>query len=230
MGALIEALWGFYLNGELANDPDSGYVMAWMYGHEYNDFACVLDMADWEPATHKGELLRVEVKSMVASADESKAHFDRLKSELDDNELLAVFLWDWLEVPSRPNCVAPAIADHFIGSALPIARLRDLLHLVRGGSFVVQGRCPDGCAPEECMHIGEPLNRSGVRERRTGPNSAKGQSVSHAANFGGLLRMLGTRNEEGRAALRRATTDDATVAHFVNFMSRNFARLRRALD
>ena len=230
MGALIEALWGFYLNGELAKRPNSEYEMAWMYGHEYNDFACVLKNADWDPATHKGELLRAEVKSMVASADESKAHFDRLQSELDEDELLAVFLWDWIEIPSKPRYVAPAIADHFIGTALPVARLRDLLHLVRGGSFVQQGRCPDGCPPKECMHVGEPLNSSGVRERRTGPNSATANAVSYAANFGGLLRMLGTRNDEGRAALRSAVADDATAARFVDFMARNFARIRRALD
>ena len=230
MGAVIEALWGFYLNGELAKDPNSGCEMAWMYGHEYNDFACVLKDVDWDPDTHAGELLRVEVKSMVASADESKAHFDRLQSELDGDELLAVFLWDWSEVPSTPYNVAPAIADYFVGTALPVAHLRDVLHEVRGGSFVAQGACPDDCKPDECTHVGEPLNSKGVRERRTGPDSATAASVSYAANFGGLLRMLGTRNQEGRDALRSAAATDATVARFVDFMARNFQRVQRALD
>ena len=229
MGAVIEALWGFYLNGELTKDLDVGCEMAWMYGHEYNDFACVLTNADWEPETRTGELLRVEVKSMVASADESKAHFDRIQSELDDHELLAVFLWDWIEVPSSQRRVAPAITDCFIGEALPVARLRDVLHVVRGGSFVVHGNCPDGCAPSECTHVGEPLNRSGVRERRTGPAAATAANVSYAANFGGLLRMLGTRNEEGRDALRGAAGADPTAARFVDFMARNFPRIQRAL-
>lgn len=229
MGAVIEALWGFYLNGELARDPKSDCEMAWMYGHEYNDFACLIKNAGWEPDTREGELLRVEVKSMVATADESKAHFDRLQSELQAHELLAVFLWNWVDVPSKPQNVAPAIADHFIGAAQPIAHLRDLLHEIRGGSFVVPGSCPDGCAPRECAHVGEPLNSSGVRERRTGPESAKGPSVAYAANFGGLLRMLGTRNEEGRTALRSLKENDATVARFVDFMARNFPRIQRAL-
>ena len=229
MGALIEALWGFYLNGELAKDVDIGCEMAWMYGHEYNDFACIHKNTDWDPETRAGELLRVEAKSMVASADEAKAHFDRLQRELDDRELLAVFLWDWIEVPPDPRRVAPAITDCFVGEALPVARLRDVLHEVRGGSFVMRGNCPDGCARSECTHVGEPLNASGVRERRTGPNAATAANVSYAANFGGLLRMLGTRNEEGRDALRRAAGADATVARFVDFMARNFPRIRRAL-
>lgn len=230
MGALIEALWGFYLNGELAKDPNSGCEMAWMYGHEYDDFACVLKDADWHPDTQAGELLRVEVKSMVASADEPKPHFDRLQSELDGNELLAVFLWDWFEVPSTRHRVAPEIADHFIGTALPIARLRDVLHEVRGGSFVAPGTCPAGCSPDGCTHVGEPLNSKGTRERQTGPKQATGNGVSRpAANFGGLLRMLGTRNQEARDALRNVAATDATVKRFVDFMARNFQQVRRAL-
>lgn len=230
MGAVIEALWGFYLNGELARDADSGCEMAWMYGHEYDDFACLLKDVDWDPNTRAGELLRVEVKSMVASADESKAHFDRLQSELDRNELLAVFLWDWIEVPSTPHSVAPTIVDYFVGTALPIARLRDVLHRVRGGSFVAPGTCPDGCTRDECTHVGEPLNSRGVRERRTGPDSATATSVSYAANFGGLVRMLGTRNQEARDALRSVVATDETVARFVGFMATNFRRVQRALD
>ena len=230
MGAVIEALWGFYLNRELAQDPKCAYEMAWMYGHEYNDFACVLKDVDWEPHTHAGELLRIEVKSMVASADESKAHFDRLQSELDGGDLLAVFLWDWIEVLSKRRSVAPKITDYFVGTALPVAQLRDALHEVRGGTFVTPATCPDGCAPTECSHLGEPLNSAGVRERRTGPRSATAASVSYAANFGGLLRMLATRSEKGRDTLRDAAATDPTARRFVDFMARNFPRVRRALD
>ena len=228
MGMVIEALWGFYLNAELAKNPNSACEMAWMYGHEYNDFACVLKDADWDPDTRTGELLRVEVKSMVVAADESKAHFDRLQSELDHDEILVIFLWDWIEVPST-SYRAPTITDHFIGTALPIAHLRDVLHEVRGGSFVMPDACPDACDHGACTHVGEPLNSSGVRERRTGPDSARASNVSYAANFGGLLRMLGTRNQEGKDALINEAAANDTAKRFVDFMARNFPRIQRAL-
>lgn len=229
MGMVIEALWGFYLNGELAKDPNSECEMAWMYGHEYNDFACVRKDADWNPDTRAGELLRVEAKSMVVAADESKAHFDRLQSELGENELLAVFLWDWVKVPSTAERVAPQIVDHFVGAALPVARLRDTLHEARGGSFVEPGKCPDGCEPDECSHVGEPLNRSGKRERLKGPESARPATASYAANFGGLLRMLGTSSQEARDTRQRAANADDTSQRFVAFMARNFPKINRAL-
>lgn len=228
MGMVIEALWGFYLNEELSKDPNSACEMAWMYGHEYNDFACVLKDVDWNPDTRSGELLRVEVKSMIVSADESKAHFDRLQSELGDDEILAIFLWDWVDVPSTAHS-APQIVDHFVDAALPVARLRDILHEARGVSFVARGACPDRCTPTDCTHVGEPLNKGGVRERRTGPVSATANRVSYAANFGGLLRMLGTRSREAKDALRRATTEDDTSKRFVDFMAKNFPKVQRAL-
>src|SRR6185437_7356541 len=76
LGGVIEALWGFYVNKWLINST-MAVEMAWMSGHEYNDFAAIIRDVDWHPDTREGELLRVEVKSMVRSADESKAHFDR---------------------------------------------------------------------------------------------------------------------------------------------------------
>lgn len=229
MGSVIEALWGFHLNATLKKDKDILYELGWIYGHEYNDFACVLREEDWNPETKDGELFRVEVKSMVASADESKAHFDRLQHEFAENELLAVFLWDWKAVKDQPKNVYPAILDYFVGYALPIAQLRDSLHLERGGTFIQKGNCPDGCAAQNCTHIGEPLNASGVRERRSGPESSKGPSVSYAANFGGMLRMLGSRGKNGKDILKNEYSSDPTKSRFIDFMARNFPRVARAI-
>lgn len=155
---------------------------------------------------------------MVASADESKAHFDRLQHEFAHNELLAVFLWDWTQHKKGSKNVYPAILDYFVGYALPIAELRDVLHLERGGTFVKDG-----------AHKGEPLNASGIRERRTGPESARGSGVSYAANFGGLLRMLGSRGSRGKEILKREYESDATKARFIDFMARNFPRVAKAI-
>ena len=184
---------------------------------------------EWSPATKEGELFRVEVKSMVASADESKAHFDRLQHEFDENEILAVFLWDWTEVDGQPRNVYPAILDYFVGYAVPIAEIRDALHWERGGSFVQAGECPDSCPIENCVHVGEPLNAAGVRERRSGPESSRGEKVSYAANFGGMLRMLGSRGQNGKEILRKEYESDPTKARFIDFMARNFPRVARAM-
>lgn len=226
MGGVIEALWGFHTNSILRHQR-IGCELAWIYGHEYNDFACVIAGADWEPATRDGELLRIEVKSMVASADESKAHFDRTVEELDESELLAVFVWDWSEI-SGSKMVFPMIRDYFIGCAKPIAQLRDQLHVARGGSFVEAGRCPDGCAVSYCRHVGEPLNASGIRERRTGPEATKGARVSYAANFGGMLRMLGARGD-ARSVVREVGASYGPQRDFLEFMARNFSRVGRYL-
>ena len=40
MGGVIEALWGFHLNSILKRDKGIEYELGWIYGHEYNDFAC----------------------------------------------------------------------------------------------------------------------------------------------------------------------------------------------
>jgi hypothetical protein len=166
---------------------------------------------------------------MVASADESKAHFDRLLHEFDRNELLAVFLWDWTLVSEKNKMVYPAILDYFVGLAIPVARLRDELHLGRGGTFVSAESCPDKCGAQ-CTHIGEPLNAAGVRERRSGPAKAKGPNVSYAANFGGLLRMLGSRGSGGREILRKHYKSNPTTARFLDFMSRNFPRVAKSMS
>ncbi|MCP5537029.1 MAG: hypothetical protein H7A51_12480 [Akkermansiaceae bacterium] len=229
MGSVVEALWGFHVNRILKAEDGIDYELGWIYGHEYNDFACVLTDEDWNPATKEGELFRIEVKSMVASADESKAHFDRLQHEFAQDELLAVFLWDWTQLEKDSKNVYPAILDYFVGYALPIAKVRDSLHLERGGTFVARGACPDGCSASRCAHIGEPLNASGIRERRTGPDSSRGSGVSYAANFGGLLRMLGSRGSKGKEILKREYASDATKARFIDFMARNFPRVAKAI-
>ena len=226
MGGVIEALWGFFLNQILAEKGQTNIELAWMYGHEYNDFACIGCGCEWDPATRTGELLRVEVKSMVASADESKAHFDRLAKEPTETDLLAVFLWDWVPTPEATGApavrVSPQVKDHFIGKATDVARLRDTLHRARGGTFVEVGHCPDGCPQASCTHIGEPLNASRKRERLSGPKSARvSQSVSYAANFGGLVRMLKCSSPEARAAARAVCRESATAWEFLNFIHRN---------
>lgn len=230
MGGVIEALWGFYLNRALRDAGADEIELGWIYGHEYNDFACIRRGEEWNPATRQGEVLRIEAKSMVVAADESKAHFDRLVSELGESDLLAIFLWDWVPIHEGAVSVYPRVLDHFIGPALGIALLRDAFHLQRGGSFVRAGRCPDGCAAANCNHVGEPLNVNGVRERRTGPNNSRGPRVSYAANFGGLLRMLGSRGEGGSRILAEHCRQNESVATFINFMARNFSRIQRQLS
>src|SRR5687768_9670698 len=57
MGGIIEALWGFYLNRTLRTAGVDEIEIAWIYGHEYNDFACVFRDMEWIPETKDGELL-----------------------------------------------------------------------------------------------------------------------------------------------------------------------------
>ena len=235
MGAVIEALWGFFVNQILLEDAKCRIELAWMYGHEYNDFACIGRGAEWHPETRAGELLRVEVKSMVASADESKAHFDRLRHELHETDLLAVFLWDWLPVPAPGGpppvggYVSPQVKDYFVGRASDIAALRDALHRERGGTFVESGTCPDNCAVDACTHIGEPLNAKGSRERPSGPSSTRTKTVSHQANFGGLVRMLGCRTPQARSIVRKFYAENSTVKTYLDFAARNFLRVAKVL-
>lgn len=226
MGGVIEALWGFYMNKAFKQQGEEAVEMAWIYGHEYNDFACVDASVDWDPSTKLGEFLRVEVKSMIAAADESKAHFDRLIGELDDSDMLAIFLWDWCPVAPGARSVYPKVIDHFVGLAKPVALLRDELHVLRGGSFIHDSSCPDGCGTK-CKHVGEPLNANGIRERKSGPEATRGKQASYAANFGGILRMLGSRGGEGKAAIRRHCTNSSDAKSFVDFMARNFPRVAK---
>lgn len=224
LGGVIEALWGFYVNKHLL-DSAYGIELAWISGHEYNDFACLTRDVEWEPDTKAGELLRIEVKSMVKAADESKAHFDRLKKELTPTDILAVFLWDWVPADESSRRNYPKITASFVGRATSVAELRDQLHIARGGSFVNSAQCPDGCQVQPCSHEGEPLNAKGIRERLSGPERARGQGkASYAANFGGLVRMLGARTEEAQTVLKKyfATTGDENL--YIRFVETNFGK------
>jgi hypothetical protein len=225
MGTLLEALWGYFTNHGLSKGIGLNRFceLAWMYGHEYNDFALVINEQEWNPISRKGEILRIEIKSMVTSADESKAHFDQIKRQLTEFDLLAVLVWDWIFLDDIRVC--PQILDHFIGPALPIAHLRDSLHESRGGTFVDSQNCPDGCDPQSCKHTGEPLNEQGKRERISGPESRRvSEKVSYAANFGGMVRMLKTDSESAREVFRKLRREDEIAQAYISFIHRNFPK------
>ncbi len=197
MGLLLEGLWGYYTTSQL--EP-LGLELAWIADHRYNDFSCI-DLeteAEWDPSTGEGELLRVEAKSMNLGADESKAHFDEPSDNIGVDDLLAVITWKWAEHGGR---VWPRVTEIFVDRAAPIAALRDVLHLARGGTFVDRYSCPDGCVPDLCQHHGEPLNANDKRERPQGPEATRvSAKVSAAQNFGGLVRMLKARGGEAKEA------------------------------
>lgn len=226
MGGLLEALWGYYSNVVLSEREGVNYEIAWFPSHQFHDFACVFIDLAWNPDTKDGELFRIEAKSMNYGADESKAHFDVLQEELDDYDALLLLVWDWADVDSQRRY--PKILDSFFGPASPIAKLRDALHLARGGTFVNRLDCPDNCAPHTCTHHGEPLNESGKRERLSGPDSCRPSArVSYAANFGGLVRMLKTRRSEARRTFRRLRREDAISKRYIDFIHRNYPNEER---
>jgi len=217
LGLLLEGLWGFYCGAQLA---PRGIEIAWLADNQYNDFACVEATAPWTPETLEGELLRIEAKSMNVGADESKGHFDERVQSIGENDLLLVLLWRWAELGSGRFC--PVVTDYFVGNARRVAELRDALHIERGGWFVKDGECPDHPG-EACPHIGEPINASGVRERRTGPETCRGTGASYAANFGGLVRMLKCAGASARQRLREIRRDDEVAHQFISFIHRNLA-------
>jgi hypothetical protein len=218
MGLLIEALWGYFINIELKDYP---FELAWFPDHQYNDFACLFKDQNWKPETKEGEALRIEVKSMNIGADESKAHFDILRKEVSESDLLLVIVWEWRLIDDKHY--APLIIDHFIDSVEPIINLRDKLHIKRGGSFVDGNNCPDGCHPGTCTHEGEPLNASGKRERLTGPVSRKpSEKVSYAANFGGLIRMLKTSSEDAFQEFVKIRKENDTAHRYVSFIHKYY--------
>jgi len=226
MGSLLEALWGFYTNQVLSKKADNepcAYELGWFSDHGYNDFACVLKNSGWNSDTRAGELLRIEAKSMNAQADESKGHFDELIEKLGENDLLLILIWTWEPVDTAifPQ-VYPYILDYFIAKARPIASLRDVLHLTRGGSFVDRESCPDGCPPISCPHHGEPLNAAKKRERLLGPSSCCSKKVSHAANFGGLVRMIKTDSPPARQKFREFRAHDDDAHTYISFIHKNY--------
>ena len=226
MGALLEALWCYYMNDVLLALPDSSrkapVEIAWIPEHEYNDFACVHRDQIWDPTMRTGELLRIEAKSMNTAVDEAKGHFDELTDRLGEHDLLLVLLWTWRPIDQFRFC--PYISDHFIGQARSIAKLRDSLHVARGGSFVDKASCPDQCEPAKCNHHGEPINASGKRERLSGPKSLRRPNgVSYAANFGGLVRMLKTNSPEARRTFRHQRAANETAHEYISFIHRSFS-------
>ncbi len=221
MGTLLESLWGYSINRQLRERFGDTIELAWLADHEYNDFAVVRRNAPWAPATRDGELFRIEAKSMVRGADESKAHFDEIDGSLGPFDLLLVLVWSWER--SDGDRVRPIINGVCLSPARAVARVRDALHLNRGGTFVDRSRCPDGCTADACSHHGEPLNANGKRERGTGPEACRVSSkVSFAANFGGMVRMLKTDSDAARATLRRLRAEDADINAFVSFIHHYF--------
>jgi hypothetical protein len=226
MGLLLESLWGYHVN-QMLDELNENIEIGWIATHEYNDFACMERDVQWDAGSRAGELFRIEIKSMIASADESKAHFDKTVAELDAGDLLVVLLWDW--EPFDNFRLFPLIKDYFVGHASEVAQLRDQLHVARGGSFVSPGSCADCPETLDCAHVGEPLNASGKRERITGPKSCKPANAAYAANFGGLKRMLGVRGPEAVAVLADCYRESATARHYIDFIQRNFQGRRAPL-
>lgn len=216
MGLLLEGLWGYYTTECLAGDS---LEMAWLVDHQYNDFAC-LDMdAEWDPMSRDGELFRVEAKSMNMGAEESKAHFDEISQNILPDDLLVVIAWRWALDDDRNW---PSVCEIFVDRALPIAQFRDALHIARGGTFVHRHACPDECGTGDCSHHGEPLNANGKRERLNGPESRRvSGKVSHAANFGGLVRMLKAQSKAARATREAEIQENAIARSYVDFINRN---------
>jgi hypothetical protein len=222
MGSLLEALWVYHMNNVLVNEGGLAREceLAWLQDHEPADFACLRRGAEWEPESRRGELFRIEAKSMNIGVDEAKGHFTNLAKETAEHDQLLVLIWSWEELENKYSW--PKIHDYFLGPSLPIIGARDALHIARGGSFVIGKSCPDGCIPEVCTHDGEPLNAAKKRERRSGPQSCKPANVEYAANFGGLVRMLKTDNDTARAVFRKLRKADDVVHEYISFIHRHF--------
>lgn len=222
MGSLLEALWVYSINDILFNEGSEARAceIAWLEDHEPNDFACVHRDARWTPGTREGELFRVEAKSMNVGVAEAKGHFTELRKSIRNHDQLLVLTWRWEQVDAWR--VYPRVIDFILCPSKPVATLRDALHIARGGTFVEMGACPDGCPENPCSHIGEPINAEGIRERVSGPKSAKGKNVSAANNFGGLVRMLKTDNEVARTVFRRVRKQDQVAHDFITFIHKNF--------
>jgi hypothetical protein len=222
MGTLLEAMWVYYMNQILENQGGLAREceLAWLQDHEPADFACLHRGADWDPSSRTGELLRIEAKSMNTGVDEAKGHFTNLYQETAEHDQLLVLVWSWTPIANGYSW--PRIHDFFLGPSLPIIYARDQLHLMRGGSFVESGSCPDHCALGTCTHVGEPLNANSKRERRSGPKASKPANVDYAANFGGLVRMLATNSGDARNAFRRLRRANDVVHRYVSFIHMHY--------
>lgn len=221
MGALLEALWGYMMNQIILEETDLDCEIAWFPDNQYNDFSCIRSDAVWDAATRAGEYFRIEAKSMNTGADESKAHFAALDSEIEPNDALLILIWEWRRVDNAH--FSPIVIDCFFDRAKGVAALRDALHVARGGSFVNSARCPDGCLPHCCTHNGEPINAAGKRERLSGPNTARPSlKVPYAANFGGLVRMLKTDSQNAKTIFRDMRRKSPIADHYISFIHTNF--------
>ena len=223
MGSLLEALWVYFMNRTLHNEGGraADCEIGWLEDNQPNDFACVLRDAAWKSATREGELFRIEAKSMNASVDESKAHFTELVREMSEHDQLRLLIWKWTAVDEWRSY--PEVTDYLLCPALPVAELRDILHIARGGSFVEGGKCSDRCAENPCTHTGEPLNAAGKRERKGGPDATRpSEKVGFANNFGGLVRMLKTDNESARKVFREARAGNSIAHEYISFIHCNF--------
>lgn len=210
MGMYLEFQWGKSLNKilssfnmELGQLPD-----------QYNDYACLRKGAAWNCQTKEGELFRIEVKSMHIGADECKGHFSVPIDIIGEQDLLVIIIWNW------SSSLQPVVVDFFVDLAKPIAKLRDALHLARGGTFVDRDNCPDGCEPEKCTHHGEALNSKNVRETPNGPETCRGKTVSYANNFGGLVRMTKTRSKKAKKALKKLKAKCEIATSYLEFINR----------
>lgn len=221
MGVLLESLWGFMMNQVIFEKTDLDCEIAWFPDNKYNDFACISRDTVWNPRTREGEYFRIEAKSMNTGADESKAHFAALDSEIEPNDALLILIWEWKKIDAV--YFSPIVIDSFFDRAKGVAELRDALHIERGGTFVNSSECPDRCSPRSCKHSGEPINAAGKRERLSGPEATRPSlKVSHAANFGGLVRMLKTDTPHARSVLRDIRRCNAAADHYINFIHKNF--------
>ena len=222
MGGLLEALWIYYMNRTLReSDGDTSVCeLAWLEDHQPADYACINKNAIWEPEAGTGQFFQIEAKSMNLDVDEAKGHFTNLARETSDHDQLLVIVWSWEAEGQYYRW--PKITDYFIGHSSPIIEMRDALHVLRGGTFVGKGACPDGCELDVCAHTGEPLNKSGVRERRTGPISAKGARVDYAANFGGLLRMIKTSSTDATEVFRDFRRSCDVCHRFISFIHKHY--------
>ena len=221
MGALLEALWGYMLNQVISENDKLDCEIAWFPDNQYNDFSCIKKNYEWNPESRETEYFRIEVKSMNIGADESKAHFAAIQKEIEDNDALVIFVWEWKKIDD--SHFSPIVIDSFFNRAKDVAVLRDALHIARGGSFVNKNSCPDKCSPDCCIHDGEPLNASGKRERISGPEKTRvSQSVSFAANFGGLVRMIKTDNKNARNKLREIRRENLVADEYISFIHRNY--------
>jgi len=187
-GILFEAMWGYYMKREL---EVLGYMVKWICKNQYNDFYITDPLGKF--------ICNIEVKTLCLDSDESKSHFDALQSELLDTDLLFVSAWKW---DVHDDLMKPNITKSKFFVSKEIAIMRDELHILRGGDFINE----------------EPINASGYRERLSGPDKNKPSRITHMANFGGLVRMLGTKSRNSKVKLQDYHDNGGTCKEYIDFV------------